>query len=136
MNYFAPYDVENGSTARVSPASTGSVTPSVDCSVLFTVISANGTTTGSIYTTGTDPSFIELANIAPVTSTTMGGAFAYRIQLTATSANPQWNTQGYIVNVPRAVASFKCATLMPLTIDSSNAGQGFWTPGLRIINFS
>lgn len=98
-----PFDVENGATgATISSLASGSVTPSVNNSLLVV-----GLETDSVSTSvGINSSFTisDSTNYAP--GNNFGGHMAYFVQGTAGSINPTWSWTTN-TNAAAVIASFK-----------------------------
>lgn len=84
-----PFDVENSGGAAAASVATGSVTPSVDNSLIVTAFGDNLGAAASINSSFTISDQEPWSN-----AVNFGGACAYLIQTTATAVNPTWTSVG------------------------------------------
>jgi hypothetical protein len=98
----ASYHSENNTIGTTSPLSTGSVTPSVNGSLVFTAL--GNETAGPVHTI---PSGFTAGIDVPYGSgVNFGTATAYLVQTTAAAINPQWSWTGTHAAAIAAVAVF------------------------------
>lgn len=96
------FDVENGASAAATTIQPGSITPSVNGSLILTCVCAQNNTTPSInlgFTITDDEQYAAANNF--------GGTMAYLIQTSAAAVNPTWTLGSG--NYSAAIASFKPA---------------------------
>lgn len=97
-----PFDQQNGNTGSgVTSLTTGSITPSVNGSLLFTGIGFGSSFSAS----SINESFTQGTPVSYVPGNNFGVIGAYRIQATAAAINPQWSWTGS-AEVAARIASF------------------------------
>lgn len=133
----SPFDQQNGAAGAVSPASTGSVTPTEDNEVLVAGIAlGDPATTLSINASFSTPAVVYFSG-----GIAYGVGSAYIIQTTATAVNPAWSWSGGGGN-PVAIATFKVAaggsgvvkTVDGLAFASVKTVQGLAIASVKTIN--
>ena len=111
----APADQQSGSNGFVATLQPGSITPTEDNELLISVFGINSSGTPI----SIDSSYTETSEHNFAAGVNYGGAFAYKIQTTATAINPTWtrtNTNGCATTQ----ASFKAAAAASSAIKTVN----------------
>jgi hypothetical protein len=89
-----------------STISTGSITPSVDNTLVITgIMTSEGTDASSINGSFTLPAAAHVSS----TGSNFGAGLAYLIQTTAAAANPTWTLTGSATYIAATIANFKTA---------------------------
>jgi len=116
----SPFDQQNGANGTpVGTLQTGSITPTVDGSLLVTALAFNSA--GSPISI--DLSFTETGEIDFLGSNYYGSALAFLVQGSAAAINPTWTRTG-TNDMAANIASFKPATV-PLLDKISGTDSGF-----------
>lgn len=100
----SPFDQQNQGSSNLNSVNPGSITPTENNELIFTVMSTGAG--GSAYTGVTGYTIAE--NISYGAGTNEGMALAYKIQTTAGAENPTWTYTGTAFSAA-AIASFKSA---------------------------